>query len=208
MSFSLIVFLLMALVAAALLVMLKPARTHDRCGRQVIVRPICRADRARLLRALQRLTSGQIRERFFCRMNGFSDAFVRSLCDPNRANGAAFVVTDYRGKEILGEARLSWNGSPRRAQFALFVDPAATTLGLGHLLMERLVDECHRRGIVELHGDVLERNRAMLMFVRSLGLDAIVENGSEPGIAHVRLQVPQPVTAAQRSTMNTELTSA
>ncbi len=208
MSFSFLSFFVIACVAIALLILLKPPYARDRCGRRVIVRAIRRGDRARLLRALQRLTSNQIRERFFCRMNGFSDAFVRGLCETDRASCAAFVVTDHRGREIFGEARLSWNGSPRRAQFAVFVDPAATTLGLGRLLMNRLVKECQRRGIVELHGDVLERNRAMLMFVRSLGLDAIVENGSEPGIAHVRLQVPQPVTAAQRSTMNTELTSA
>ena len=197
-----------ACAAVAALSAFKPKVLQDRCGRRVIIRAIRRSDSTRLRRALQRLTANQVRERFFCRMNGFSDAFVRGLCEPDRTTCAAFVVTDRYGQEILGEARLSWNGSRRRAQFALFVDPASTTLGLGRLLMARLVDECRCRGIVELHGDVLERNRAMLMFVRSLGLDAIIESGSEPGIAHVRLAVPQRVATAQQPAMSAEFTSA
>src|SRR6185436_11636303 len=49
-----------------------------------------------------------------------------------------------------------------RADFAVFVDDAEHGRGIGTLLLEHLAERARRAGIVELTGDVLAGNAAML----------------------------------------------
>jgi acetyltransferase len=59
----------------------------------------------------------------------------------------------------------------RAAEFAIVVERQLSGLGLGALLMRRLIDYARSRGIVELWGDVLPDNAVMLALARSLGFE-------------------------------------
>lgn len=169
-----------------------------RNGAGLLIRPIHPDDADSLRRAFSRLTPEQVRARFFYRMNELSEELAQRLCNPDAQTSAAFVVTDADGAEIRGEARIHVDTVTASAEFAIAIDPAFTGQGLGRALMQRLAAECRRRDLVELWGDVLAGNHAMLEFVRHLGLAHTVEQGREQGVVRVRLTVPrEPVSAAR-----------
>jgi acetyltransferase len=161
-------------------------------GRRLLLRPIHPQDAAALRRAFDRLTAEQIRARFFHRMNELGDELAQRLCHVDRETGAAFVVTDAppAATEIRGEARMHVDPVAQAGEFALAVDPAFIGQGLGSALLQRLIAECRKRGLVELWGDVLADNHAMLQLVRHLGSQHSIEQGDEAGLIRVRLAVP------------------
>ncbi len=144
----------------------EPLLAHD--GRRLCLRAIRPDDAAALRRAFGRLTPEQVRARFFYRMSEFSEALAARLSDPDPDTTAAFVVVDADegegGGEIRGEARLHVDATTASAEFAIAIDRAFIAQGLGRALILRLVQECRRRGLVELWGDVLADNYAMLEF--------------------------------------------
>lgn len=166
----------------------EPLLAHD--GRRLVLRPIQPGDAAALRRAFLRLTPEQVRARFFYRMNELSEALAARLSDPDPDITAAFVVVDADDGEapgeIRGEARMHVDEATASAEFAIAIDPAFTAQGLGRALMLRLARECRSRGLVELWGDVLADNYAMLDFARHLGLSSTIEHGDEAGVVRVR----------------------
>ncbi|MBL8689574.1 MAG: GNAT family N-acetyltransferase [Rhodospirillaceae bacterium] len=70
-------------------------------------------------------------------------------------------------EDILGVGRISASGTS--AEFALTVRTDRQGLGLGHVLMTRILDHAWNKGIDEVFGDVLAENARMLDLCRSLG---------------------------------------
>ena len=169
----------------------EPLLAHD--GRKLCLRAIQPDDAAALRRAFRRLTPEQVRARFFYRMSEFSEALAARLSDPDPATTAAFVVVDAADGEIpgeiRGEARIYADEATASAEFAIAIDPAFIAQGLGRALVLRLVKECRRRGMVELWGDVLADNYAMLEFTRHLGLSSSIEHGDEASVVRVRFKL-------------------
>lgn len=165
---------------------------HD--GRKLLLRPIHPNDAAALRRAFDRLTPEQIRSRFFFRMNELSEEVAQRLCNVDSETSAAFVVTDTddvapAGVEIRAEARMHVDAVTQSAEFAVVVDPCFIGQGIGGILLRCLVAECRRRGLLELWGDVLADNHAMLDLVRHLEGKHTIEQGSEAGVTRVRIAV-------------------
>jgi len=161
------------------------AATAD--GRALFLRPIRPDDVDALRRGFARLTPEQVRLRVFHRMNDLSPEVAERLCNVDQAVGAAFVATDADG-EIRGEARMYVEPAAERAEFALVVDPALVGIGVGHVLMQRLLEEGRRRGLSELLGSVLAENATMLDFASRLGAEreAIPD---EPDLVRVRFDL-------------------
>lgn len=166
---------------------------HD--SRKLLLRPIRPDDAAALRRAFKRLTPEQIRSRFFFRMNELSEEMAQRLCNVNAQMSAAFVVTDADDVapaevEIRAEARMHVDAVTQSAEFAVVVDPAFIGQGIGSVLLRCLITECRRRGLLELWGDVLADNHAMLDLVRHLEGEHTIGQGSEAGVTRVRMVVP------------------
>ena len=151
------------------------------------VRPIRPDDVDALRRGFARLTPEQVRLRVFHRMNDLSEEIAERLCNVREEHGAAYVATDADG-EIRAEARLYIGPTPDRAEFALVVDPALVGKGAGRALMQRLLDEARRRGLVDLWGAVLTENVNMLDLAQHLGATREAVPG-EPGLVHVRFDL-------------------
>lgn len=171
----------------------KPVRFVARDGHVLELRAILPGDAPALRRAFDRMTPDQIRARFFYRMNELSEELADRLCHVDPATTAAFVVTDagntIAGSEIRGEARMHVDPVTQTAEFALAVDPGFLEQGIGGTLLRHLLDECRRRALLELWGDVLVDNHAMLDLVRHLDPRNTIEQGTEPGLNRVRLAV-------------------
>jgi acetyltransferase len=141
-------------------------------GRILKLRPIRPEDEPALLRGFSRLTEDEVRARFFVPMRTLPHVTAARFTQIDYDREMAFVLAEPGAPgstELHAVARLAADPDNARAEFAIVVERALAGLGLGALLMRRLVDYARSRGIGELYGDVLRDNIVMLALSRSLG---------------------------------------
>lgn len=165
---------------------------HARDGRQLWLRPIAGSDVDAMRRCFTRLSSDEVRMRFLHNLSELPEAAARRLCEIDPEHEAAFVLMDAGDEtaEMRGVARIYIDEATASAEFAVLVERGWTGLGLGALLMQRLVDECRRRGLAGLWGYVLMENRPMLDLCRELGFRRQTLAG-DPGTALIALDLAQ-----------------
>ena len=166
-------------------------RTRD--GRAFLMRHIQRDDADALRRGFASLTPEEIRFRFLHPMTELPAQLVKQLCDVNPANGIALVLIDPAGKDgavIRAVARAYIDPATHVAEFGLVVHHDLSGLGLGTFMMQRLIDACRERGVVELWGDVMSENGGMLELCDHLGFNRHSEF-HDPGIMRVTLELVQ-----------------
>ena len=71
--------------------------------------------------------------------------------------------------EIFAVVRIAADPDLVRAEYAITVRDDMTGLGLGPVLMRRIIDYARARGITEVFGSVLRENQAMLAICKKLG---------------------------------------
>jgi len=69
----------------------------------------------------------------------------------------------------LGVARYAINPDAESCEFALVVDDAWQKQGIGHKLMDVLMDVARSVGLKTMEGEVLKANHPMLKLVEALG---------------------------------------
>ena len=163
-------------------------RTAD--GRELILRSIEPGDIAGIQRCFKRLSPQDVRRRFMHAMAELPVAMAQRLCRIDAELEAAFVLMDESVKpaELRGVGRIFVDIAANSAEFSVLVEREWTRIGLGALLMQRLVDESRRRGLDELWGYVLMENRPMLDLCRELGFVAKMVPG-EAGTAQITLKL-------------------
>ena len=104
----------------------------------------------------------------------------------------ALVLTDPPGKareqRLYGAVRISADPDNERAEFAILLRGDMTGMGLGPLLMRRIIDYSRNRGIRQLYGDVLAENAAMLALARAFGF-TVKPDPEDPGVMIVTLDL-------------------
>lgn len=147
---------------------------HTADGRELILRSIQPDDIAAVQRCFKRLSPQDIRRRFMHAMSELPASMAQRLCRIDPELEAAFVLIDESAApaELRGVGRIFVDEASNNAEFSVLVEHDWTRIGLGALLMHRLVDECRRRGLDELWGYVLMENRPMLQLCKELGFVA------------------------------------
>jgi len=156
----------------------------------LLLRPIRPEDEPALLRGFSRLTEDEVRARFFVPMKALPHVTAARFTQIDYDREMAFVLAEHAAPgeaEVHAVVRLAADPDNLRAEFAIVVEHELTGLGLGGLLMHRLIAYARSRGIGELFGDVLQDNVVMLALCRSLGFS------ERPGQDHV-VRVTLPVT--------------
>jgi acetyltransferase len=145
-------------------------------------------DVAALQRCFTRLSPEDIRRRFLHAMSELPEPMAQRLCriDPELENALVLVDESAVPSEIRGAGRIYVDASADSAEFSVLIEQDWTRLGLGALLMQRLVDDCRHRGLAEIWGYVLLENRPMLQLCRELGFERR-RIQSEPGVAQISL---------------------
>jgi acetyltransferase len=163
---------------------------HTRDGRCLLLRDIRANDVAALQRCFTRLSPQDIRRRFLHAMSELPDSMAQRLCNINPALETAFVLMDesVEPEEMRGVGRIYVDESADSAEFSVLVEHDWARLGLGALLLQRLVDDCRRRGLHEIWGYVLMENRPMLELCRELGFQRRPAT-DEPGTAQISLKL-------------------
>jgi acetyltransferase len=141
-------------------------------GRSFLLRPIRPEDEPALLRGFARLTEDEIRARFFVPMKELPHVTAARFTQIDYDREMAFVLAEQGAPgvaDIHAVVRLMADPDDRAAEFAIVVEGKLAGLGLGGLLLRRLIEYARSRGIVELWGDVLPDNAVMLALAHSLG---------------------------------------
>lgn len=164
----------------------EPVRTRD--GRELVLRAIEPGDVAALQRCFHRLSPEDIRRRFLHAMSDMPAPMAQRLCRVDPALETAYVLVDesVRPAEIRGVGRIYVDEATDNAEFSVLVEQDWSRVGLGALLMQRLVDDCRRRDLAEIWGYVLLENRPMLELCKELGF-VRHQLPSEPGTAQISL---------------------
>jgi len=163
-------------------------RTQD--GRELVLRAIEPGDVAAMQRCFTRLSPEDIRRRFLHAMSELPAPMAQRLCRIDPELETAYVLMDelVQPAEMRGVGRIYVDEVTDTAEFSVLVEQDWSRLGLGALLMQRLVDDSRRRQLAELWGYVLQENRPMLDLCRELGFTQQVIP-DEPGTALITLKL-------------------
>jgi len=167
-----------------------------RDGERVLVRPVRLADGDQLAGLHARLSQDSIYRRYF----GFKPALTPA--EILRFTGIAeewrFALVGVRSTgQLAGVARYEGQAGRTDAEIALIVDDALHHLGLGKLLLQRLVDVAVMSGMTSLTAVVLSSNRPMLHLLRALNVPSTSARDSDS--IEVRLQLAGLELPADRS---------
>ena len=141
-------------------------------GRKLLLRPIVPEDEPSLQRIFASLTPEEIRLRFFLPMKILNHVSAARFTQIDYDREMALILTEsgIPGKtNIHGIVRIIADPDNEKAEFAIIVHHEMTGLGLGVFLMRRIIDYARKRGIGEIHGDVLAGNQTMLKLCKVMG---------------------------------------
>lgn len=163
-------------------------RTQDE--RELTLRAIEPGDVAAMQRCFARLSPEEIRRRFLHAMSELPTPMAQQLCriDPDLESAYVLMDSSIQPAEMRGVGRIYVDETANAAEFSVLVEHPWSRIGLGALLMQRLVEDCRRRGLDELWGYVLQENRPMLQLCHELGFSrrALPD---EPGTALIALKL-------------------
>jgi acetyltransferase len=169
-----------------------------RDGTALTVRPIRPGDEAALCAMVDRLSSEDVRFRFFSAMKRLPKLLAARLTQIDYDREMAFVALAPAGVaagigagEILGVSRLAADPDNERAEFAVTVRSDVKGRGLGWALMRQLIAYARDRGTGVLHGAVLRDNEQMIKLCRDLGF-ALSDDAEDSTVYRAELALKHP----------------
>ncbi|MDN3520848.1 bifunctional acetate--CoA ligase family protein/GNAT family N-acetyltransferase [Halomonas ramblicola] len=163
-------------------------------GWEVEVRPI-RAEDAPLITNFHRqLSEESIRFRYFHNKADLTQRDLSMLSHINYDRQMAFIAEHLRddgGKEMLGVVRV-WNDPDNiRTEFSIIIRDDLQGLGIGSLLMTKMIDYCRSIGTLEMIGKIMVDNQPMRALMKHLGFKQRYNMEEQVVDAVLRLNEPQ-----------------
>ena len=90
--------------------------------------------------------------------------------------------------ELCGGVRISADADNDRAEFAILLRRDMTGMGLGPMMMRRIIRYAQSRGIREIYGEVLSDNTPMLKLCKALGF-GLKRELDDPGVVIATLEL-------------------
>ena len=126
--------------------------------------------------------------RFMNALQELSPEMLVRLTQIDYFNEMALIATHSEGgsEEQIGVARYTTNLDQESCEFALVVSDAWQGHGIGHQLMQKLIDVARDRGFERMEGQVLSNNTRMLHLMKSLNF-SIQRDPEDSGVKRVEL---------------------
>jgi acetyltransferase len=153
------------------------------------LRPIRPEDEAQHRSFLEKLDPEDIRLRVFYSRRTIEHSELARLTQIDYAREMAFIATRIgpgNAEETLGAVRAAVDPDNHTAEFGVIVRSDLKGSGLGHRLMNKMIEHLRARGTQRLVGTVLRVNTGMLELARALGFQES-SSPSDPGDHEVRL---------------------
>ncbi len=158
-------------------------------GTSLKVRPIRPEDEPAFQQLFQSLTPEEIRLRFLHPMSEMPHSMAARLTQIDYDREMALVIFDLDAEgegALLGAVRIMGDPDGERAEFSILIRKDRTGLGLGPMLMRRIIEYGKKRGIKEIWGEVLPDNLPMLKLAKALGFSQR-RDPEDPTLVHVVL---------------------
>ena len=160
-------------------------------GGRVLIRHLLPGDRQELAERYEELSPHSRRLRFFNAPEHLSDRLLDYLVDLDYDDRSALVAVavDDEGAPGVGIARYARAADdPTSAEAAVTVVDEHQRRGIGTILVRRLAEEARAHGIDTFTASVMWENHTVLDPLREVGAEVLP---SEPGIASVRIPLPE-----------------
>lgn len=177
-------------------------------GTSILVRPLVADDRTQLRDRYDELSERSRRLRFVSAPGHLSAAMLDHLVDVDQRDRVAIVaaLADEPGAPGVGVARFVRDrDDPRVAEAAVTVVDEYQCRGIGTVLLVELVAAAIGVGVETFTADVMWDNRELLDGLRAVG--AVVVPG-EPGLASVRVELPDDASQVPGSVLHAVLRAA
>ncbi|MGL5121503.1 MAG: GNAT family N-acetyltransferase, partial [Plesiomonas shigelloides] len=161
---------------------------HLKQGEPCMLRPILPEDEPLHRAFIANVTREDLYRRYFSEVGEFSHEDLAHMTQIDYDREMAFVAVRQRGhqQEIIGVARALADPDFQDAEFAVLVRSDLKGLGIGRLLMEKLIRYARDSGLQRLSGITMPANQGMIRLAQKLGFQT--EMLLEDGI--VNLQLP------------------
>lgn len=172
------------------------AETKD--GRKVLLRMVQPQDRERLSRGFDRLSPQSRYRRFFSTKSALSEAELRFFTETDGydhfALGAVLVDADGHEDEGIGIARfIRVSDEAEIAEVAITVIDEMQGVGIGRILLERLIEAASEREVTRLRFHLLAENDQVRALIRRV-CDRVTYHDDE-GLLTAEIALP-PISAA------------
>lgn len=161
---------------------------HLKQGEPCMLRPILPEDEPLHRAFIANVTREDLYRRYFSEVGEFSHEDLAHMTQIDYDREMAFVAVRQLGhqQEIIGVARALADPDFQDAEFAVLVRSDLKGLGIGRLLMEKLIRYARDSGLQRLSGITMPANQGMIRLAQKLGFQT--EMLLEDGI--VNLQLP------------------
>ncbi|WP_148253971.1 bifunctional acetate--CoA ligase family protein/GNAT family N-acetyltransferase [Aidingimonas lacisalsi] len=168
-------------------------------GMRVEVRPIRAEDAPLITNFHTQLSEESIRFRYFQHKTDLSKRELSRLAHINYDRQMAFIAEHEREDgqpEMLGVVRV-WNDPDNiRTEFSVIIRDDLHGVGLGSLLMNKMIRYCTNVGTLEMEGKVMLDNHPMRALMKHLGFR--MRYNMEEQVVDVSLRLNEPETDWQR----------
>ncbi|EGU60187.1 protein acetyltransferase, partial [Vibrio nigripulchritudo ATCC 27043] len=156
-------------------------------GSDILLRPILPEDEPDHAEFISNVSKEDLYKRFFSDVGEFNHEALANFTQIDYDREMAFVAQQsFEGeKRIIGVARVLSDPENFDAEFAILVRSDLKGMGLGRVLMEKLISYCKERGTKQMSGMTMPTNRGMLMLAQKMGFELDIQ--FEDGIADMRL---------------------
>ena len=163
------------------------ARSLERGGETLELRPVRPDDAARLQDLVARTDAEDVRLRFRSGLARLPDVWAARLSQIDYDREMALAAIDAAG-DILGVARLAGDPEGETAEFALLVRSDHQHRGIGRTLMQALIDYAKARRYRQLWGSIAGDNARMIDLARDLGF-ARTADPADPALVRATLSL-------------------
>ena len=158
-------------------------------GQTLMLRPIRPEDEPAFQSLFSRLSQDEIRLRFLHSMKYLSHNMAARLTQIDYDREMALVLCDPDADNdqwLYGMVRITADPDNERAEFDILIHHDMTGMGLGPMLLRRIIDYARNRGIGEIFGEVLAENGPMLKLCEAFGFKKR-SDPNDPGVMIVTL---------------------
>jgi acetyltransferase len=169
------------------------ARVTLKDGRSVLLRPIRPEDEARQQAFDHALSREDRYNRYFGEVSEFSHEQMARVTQIDYDREMVFIATerDERGEEVtLGMVQAQMDPDNHEGEFSIAIRSDLKGLGLGRLLLGKMLAHCRDQGTRHLVGWTLPQNRGMASLARSLGFRVKYDPDEEVIDMRIDLQAP------------------
>ena len=154
-------------------------------GKSILLRPILPEDEPTHKAFISQVSEDDLYKRFFSDVGELNHEALAKFTQIDYDREMAFVAV--YDEMIIGVARALSDANNADAEFAILVRSDLKGIGLGGILMLKLIDYAKQRGLETLTGITMPTNRGMIILAQKMGFEIDVQLAD--GIVDMRLRL-------------------